>query len=349
MKVITTHKNADFDSLSSMVAAKKLYPDAMLVFPGSQEKTLREFLIQSTLYLYDIAKMKQISLEAVDTLILVDTRQKGRIGEFGRLVDEGRAKVHIYDHHPPSPDDVSGELEVIGKTGATATILVLLLKEKQVTLTPEEATIMMLGIYEETGSFQYPSTTVKDFEAAAFLLSNGANVNIVSDMLVKELTPEQVSLLNDLINGLTSYVINGIDVVVSEVISQNYVGDLAVLVQKLRDIENINVIFALFRMEDRVYIIARSRIPEVDVGHVLALLGGGGHKEAASCTVKDLTLIEAKEKLLHLLRYNVKPLWKARDIMFFPVKTVDASSPLQEATHLMVKYKYQCTACNLGR
>ena len=33
MKVITTHYNADFDALSSMVAAKKLYPDALLVFP----------------------------------------------------------------------------------------------------------------------------------------------------------------------------------------------------------------------------------------------------------------------------------------------------------------------------
>ena len=100
MKVITTHKNADFDSLSSMVAAKKLYPDAMLVFPGSQEKTLREFLIQSTLYVYDIAKLKQISLDGVDTLILVDTRQKARIGEFARVVDDGKATIHIYDHHP---------------------------------------------------------------------------------------------------------------------------------------------------------------------------------------------------------------------------------------------------------
>jgi tRNA nucleotidyltransferase (CCA-adding enzyme) len=338
MKVITTHKNADFDSLSSLVAAKKLYPDAVLVFPGSQEKTLREFLIQSTLYLYDIAKMKQVDLNAVDTLILVDTRQKGRIGEFGRLIEDRKAAVHVYDHHPASQDDVAGEVEVIGQTGATVTILVLLIRERGLDVTPEEATIMMLGIYEETGSFQYPSTTVKDFEAAAFLLSRGANVNIVSDMLVKELTPEQVSLLNDLINGITSYTINGIDIVISEASSEKYVGDLAVLVQKLRDIENINVIFALFRMEDRVYVIARSRIPEVDVGHVLALLGGGGHKEAASCTIKDLTLIEVKEKLLQTLRYNVKPLWKARDIMFFPVKAVDAASPLEEATNLMVKY-----------
>jgi tRNA nucleotidyltransferase (CCA-adding enzyme) len=338
MKVITTHRNADFDSLSSMVAARKLYPDAILAFPGSQEKTLRDFLIQSTLYLFDIAKMKQINYEAIDTLILVDTRQKGRIGEFARVVDSGQAAIHIYDHHPPSHDDVRGDVEVLKTTGATATILVSILREKDIEITSEEASVMMLGIYEETGSFQYPSTTVEDLNAVAFLLTKGASVNLVSDMLIKELTPEQVALLNDLINSFSLYNINGIDIIISEVSSQTYVGDLAVIVHKFRDMQNINVIFAMFSMEDRIYIIGRSRIPEVDAGHVLSLLGGGGHREAASCTVREMTLVEAKDKLLQILRYNVKPLWKAKDIMFFPVKSVDAESPLHEATALMVKY-----------
>ncbi|MBP1746084.1 MAG: domain containing protein [Deltaproteobacteria bacterium] len=338
MKVITSHHNADFDSLSSMVAAKKLYPDALLVFPGSQEKTLRDFLIHSTMYVYDIAKIKNINYDEVDTLILVDTRQKSRIGELAKVVGKDTVKIHIYDHHPPSGDDIKGDLEIIKNTGATATIIIHMLKEKDTPISPEEATIMMLGLYEETGSFQYPSTTTEDFDAASFLLSKGANVNLVSDMLVKELTPEQVFMLNDLISNATVYSINGIDIVITEATTENYVGDLAVVVHKFRDMENINVVFALFRMEDRVYIIARSRIPEVDVGHILSLLGGGGHKEAASSTVKDMTIIEAQEKLMGYLRHNVKPLWKAKDIMFFPVKSIDSHCPISEAKSIMVKY-----------
>jgi tRNA nucleotidyltransferase (CCA-adding enzyme) len=338
MKVITSHNNADFDSLSSMVAAKKLYPDATLVFPGSQEKTLRNFLIHSTLYLFDIAKMKNIDYGAIDTLILVDTRQKARIGDFARLVDTEKVKIHIYDHHPQSRDDINGNVEFIRGTGATVTILIALLKAQDIAISSEEATIMMLGIYEETGSFQYPSTTTEDFEAASFLLSKGANVNLVSDMLVKELTPEQVFLLNDLINSASIYNINGIDIVIAEGSTENYVGDLAVVVHKFRDMENINVVFALFRMEDRVYVIARSRISEVDAGHILSLLGGGGHKEAASSTVKHMTIIEVKERLIEHLTHNVKPLWKAQDIMFFPVKSIDAESPIQEAKDIMLKY-----------
>jgi Exopolyphosphatase-related proteins len=102
VKVITSHKNADFDSLSSMVAVKKLYPDATLVFPGSQERSLREFLIRSTFYIFDIGKMKNIDYDAIDTLILVDTTQNERIGELARVVEKGKATIHIYDHHPDS-------------------------------------------------------------------------------------------------------------------------------------------------------------------------------------------------------------------------------------------------------
>ncbi len=338
MKVITSHMNADFDSLSSMIAAKKLYPDAILAFPGSQEKTLRDFLIHSTLYLFDIEKMTRINYDAVDTLILVDTRQKTRIGEFAKITDNGKVTVHIYDHHPASNDDVKGDVEVIRNVGATVSILVDMIKERNIPLTPEEATIIMLGIYEETGSFRFSSTTTADFEAASYLLSKGANVNLVSDMLVRELTPEQVFLLNDIIKNAVVFNINGIDIVITEASTEEYVGDLAVIVHKFRDMENINAVFALFRMEDRIHIVGRSRIPEVDSGYILSLMGGGGHKVAASTTVKDMTLIEAKDRLVEILRYHVKPLWKAKDIMFFPVKSVDADASIHDAKNILTKY-----------
>ncbi len=338
MKVITSHLNADFDSLSSMVAAKKLYPDATLVFPGSQEKTLRDFIIHSTLYLFDIAKLNKIDHDSVDTLILVDTRQKTRIGDLAKIADNGKAKIYVYDHHPPTDEDVRADFQIVESVGATVTILVSIIRERGIPITPEEATIMMLGIYEETGSFRFSSTTPADFEAASYLLSQGANVNLVSDMLVREMTPEQVFLLNDIIQNATVYNINGIDIVITEASTEQYVGDLAVIVHKFRDMENINAVFALFRMEDRIHIIGRSRIPEVDSGYIMSLLGGGGHKVAASSTVKEMTLVEATEKLIEILHNNVKPLWKAKDIMFFPVKSIDSESPISEARSIMTKY-----------
>ncbi|RLB06596.1 MAG: polya polymerase, partial [Deltaproteobacteria bacterium] len=286
MDVIITHINADFDALASMLAAQKLYPEAKLVFPGSQEKGLRDFFVRSTFYVLEADRVKDIELENIKRLIIVDTRQRSRIGKFAQIVGKPGLEIHIYDHHPPSADDVRGTLEVIEERGATITILLKLLKQKRISITPDEATVMMLGIYEDTGSLTFSSTTEEDFCAAAYLLSKGASLNIISDMITRELTAEQVFLLNDLIRSAERYNIRGVEVVVTTGSSDRYIGDVAVLVHKLKDMENLNVVFALIRMEERVYLIGRSRLEEVNVAEVAVEFGGGGHPTAASATIR---------------------------------------------------------------
>ena len=64
-----------------------------------------------------------------------------------------------------------------------------------------------------------------------------------------------------------------------------YVGDIAVLAHKIRDMENLDVLIVAVRLEDRVFLVARSRLEQVHVGQVMAALGGGGHATAASATV----------------------------------------------------------------
>ena len=179
LTIITSHVNADFDAMASMLAAQKLYPDALVVFPGSQEKNLRNFFIQSMVYLFNIAELGKIDFSAVTRLVLVDTRRKNRIGDLRRVLDNPGLEVHIYDHHPKHDDDIPADREHHRLTGATVTIMSDILREKNIAITPEEATIMCLGIYEDTGSFSFPSTTEHDFEAAAYLLSKGANLNVI--------------------------------------------------------------------------------------------------------------------------------------------------------------------------
>jgi len=338
MDVITTHINADFDSLASMLAAKKLYPQAVLVFPGSQEKNLRDFFLQSTFYVFETERIRNIDLNAVRRLILVDTRQPGRIGKFAELVKRPEVEVHIYDHHPASAEDLRGTVAHIREVGATVTILAQILRERNIPITPEEATIMAVGLYEDTGSFTFSSTSGEDFEAAAFLVSKGANLNLVSNLMTRELIPEQISLLNELIQSATRYTLKGLEVVIATASSDKYVGDFALLVHKLKDMENINVLFALAQMEDRIYLVARSRLEEVNAGEVAAAFGGGGHATAASATIKDMNLHQVEEKLLNFLERRIIPLKQARDLMSFPVKTVGAKESIERAAELLTRY-----------
>src|SRR3990172_1219725 len=338
MEIITSHTNADFDALASMVAAKKLYPDAKLVFPGSQEKSMRDFFLESTLYAGEIERLRNIDVAAVTRLIIVDNRNPARLGKLAAALAGPNISVHIYDHHPYTSADIKGEHEVVEEVGATTTLMVELLRQKGIPITPLEATIFALGIYEETGSLTFISTTERDAQAAAYLISLGANLNVVSDFISRELTQEQIAVLNDLIAAAKSYDINKVSLVIAALATAAFVPDLAALAHKIRDRESLDVLFLVVQMGDKTYIIARSRIPQVNAGLVLGELGGGGHSTAAAAVVKDMTYLQAKERLIDILKKHIKPGKAASDIMTAPVKTILAGSTIAQANEAMTRF-----------
>ena len=338
LTIITTHVNADFDAMASMLAAQKLYPDSVVVFPGSQEKNLRNFFIQSMVYLFNMVDVKDLDFSSVKRLVLVDTRQPSRIGNLTALLEQPGLEIHIYDHHPLMANDIKGHYEVCQPTGATVSILSKLLEEKGVDITPDEATIMCLGIYEDTGSFTFASTSEKDFLAAAFLLSKGANLNTVSNLIAREISPEQVGLLNDMIQSATHYNINGVEVVVTTVTTDDYVPDFAFLVHKMARMENLDAIFTIARMGNKIYIVARSRLPEVDVGAIVTPLGGGGHIYAAAATIKGKTLAQIENKLVEILYAKIKSRWLAKDLMSSPAIAIGPDVSCQDAGNFLTRY-----------
>jgi tRNA nucleotidyltransferase (CCA-adding enzyme) len=336
--VITTHVNADFDALASMLAAQKLYPDALVIFPGSQEKNLKNFFINSMAYLFNMVDVNRIEFDSITRMVLVDTRQTSRIGKLADLLDKPGVEIHIYDHHPPTDNDIKGKIEVHGQTGANVTILTEIIRGKEIPISADEATIMCLGIYEDTGSFTFPSTTERDFLAAAYLLSQGANLNVVSNLIAREFSPEQVVLLNDMIQAVTRYYINGIEVVVTSVTMEKYMPDFAFLVQKMVKMENLDAIFAIARMENKIYVVARSRINEVDVGSILTSLGGGGHPYAAAASIKGKTLAQTETGLVEILYEKIRASRQAKDLMSSPAISINPDVTCKKARNIITRY-----------
>jgi len=338
MEVITTHINADFDGLASMIAAHRLYPEAVLVFSGSQEKNLRDFLAQSVQYHYTFQRLKNIPQDQIQRLIVVDTRQASRIGDFAQCLNNQGLDIHLYDHHPDTPDDLHGSEEHVRQVGSTTTIFVRLFRKKGLQLTPEEATLMAMAIYEDTGSFAFDTTTPEDLKAAAWLLAQGANLNTISQFIAQELTSQEVTLLHALIKSATTYTIHGLDLVVAKIELPEYVDEFSHLVRRFMVMENLDTLFALAQMRGRTHLIARSRIPEVNVGIIARDFGGGGHASAASATIKDLTLIEAEEKLIQLLHKHARPQRLAKELMSSPIISGPPTLTINEADELLNRY-----------
>jgi len=84
--------------------------------------------------------------------------------------------------------------------------------------------------------------------------------------------------------------------------------------------------------------VARSRLEMVDVSRIVEPFGGGGHATAASATIKDLTLFQAKERVLRLLRESIRPLTQAQDIMTTPVKAIPERFTIRGAAEIMNRF-----------
>ncbi len=335
MEIITTHNNADFDALAAMIAVNKLYPEAKLIFPGTQEMNVRNFILENRIEFFSL---KDIHHDKVTRLIIVDNKNAGRLGHVSDLLDNADISIHIYDHHPVSPGDLRGEVELIELVGATTTLLVEILKDKGIAITPSEATLFAVAIYEETGSFTFQSTTQRDILAAAYLLSCGLNLRTLSRYLVHEMDADQIALLDELVHNAKTLYIDSIKIVIAKGTTDKYVSELSTITHRVRDMENLDVLFVIVRMEDKIQLVARGRLPEIDLGAVAREFGGGGHATAASASIKDLTSIQVEERITALLREMIKPLKTARDIMTAPVKTINNDMTIIDAGDLMTRY-----------
>ncbi len=336
MDIITSHNNLDFDGLASMVAAGKLFPEAIAVVSGTLSKNVRQFmgLYKDSLVFKTPA---EIDLEAVERVILVDTRNIGRLGSL-RGLEAKECEYIIFDHHPATPDDIDGIINEVHMVGATTTILVEIIRQKELTLTAFEATILALGIYEDTGSLLFTSTTHRDAEAVAYLLRQGANLSVVAGYVEEPFSNEQRQLLQRLLANLKHYRINGADVVLATGVEKGFIRGLDVVTHQLLEVEACDAIFVVVIMQGKAQVVARSRTSNILVNEILHPIGGRGHEKAASAVIKKPDLEKIEKLILESLAKNARKGLLARDIMSSPVKSISLDISMDEVGKTMLRY-----------
>ncbi|MEQ8175732.1 MAG: CBS domain-containing protein [Syntrophomonadaceae bacterium] len=337
MEIITSHNALDFDGLASMVAAGKLFPSAIKVFSGTLSKNVKQFmaLYKDSLMIYS---PHQVDIDQVQKMIIVDTANANRLGDLAHLARRPDMARCIYDHHPPSPDDLSGEHLEIETVGAATTILVEHIIEREIKISAFDATILALGIYEDTGSLIFTSTTPRDVSAVAFLLSRGANLAVVANFIEQPFTSGQRQLLQELLNSSRHYRIKNMDIVIALAEPLTFIPGLDAVTYRLFEIENSDVIFAIAKMEGKLNVVARSRTSNLKVNDILKPLGGRGHEKAASAVVKRRSAEEVVAVIIEALGDEVTPGLLAGDIMSSPVKTVPTTITMEEAGKIMLRY-----------
>ncbi len=337
MNIIIGHSNADLDCLASMLTAQKLYPGYEMVL-SNLLNPLTSNVVSFYITKLSFKKPEDLKETQIDNVVVVDTRSTMRVKEIFSNISHVNGSITIFDHHPDDGFDIPGAQLNYVKNGANTSTMVLKLMEKGIKLDSDEATIALTGIYADTQSFTIDAVTSDDFQAASYLISQGASMKLARFFLQPLKNDYQISYFHTLLNTLDFHNLKGHEVGVSFMELPKKVNGLAAVVEQVFSVEKADAIFSMFHFQsdDSTSIIARSRKKAVPVNKILSVWGGGGHEKAASATIKktgDMNVPMAlKGELLKL-----PPDRTAESIMTKPAKSIPVNVTVEEAKRLLAE------------
>ncbi|MCX8062035.1 MAG: CBS domain-containing protein [Anaerolineales bacterium] len=335
MRIILTHEVADFDAIASLLGAYFLDPSSFPVLPRKINRNVRGFL---TLYGAELpfVELRDLPSEPIEQITLVDTQAMTSVKGI-----TSQTKVRVIDHHPLR-EDISTDWNVtLSATGANTTLLIELIRGREINLTPIQATLLLLGIYEDTGALTYTRTTPRDLQAAAFLLERGASLAVLANYLYHPLSDDQMKIFNQLQSNYRTVDVHGHRVVIAKAEIGNLEEELSTIAHKLRDVLEPDALFVLVQTKSGIQLIARSTNDDIDVSKVAQKFGGGGHERAAACLVKDTSIASLENELINTLMKIVTPAIVVAQILSRDPQLIPPDMGVNEIAMLMQKYGHE--------
>ena len=344
MKVILTHEQSDFDAVAASFGAWMLDDTAIPLLPTRLNRNVRHFL---NLYGFELPfiELRDLPSGNIEAVTLVDTQSLVTLKGVTQ-----QTQIHIIDHHP-----LRAELPVkwqheIEKTGSCATLFVERLQDHLHSLTMIQATLLLLGIYEDTGSMTYASTTARDIRASAALVEVGASLRIAVEFLNPALTDAQKLLADRLMASAKNLTINGQVILIAAADARDMREEISSVAHKLRDLLDPDGLFILVQTSEGVRLVARSTSDQINVGKIAAAFGGGGHDRAASALIEahrlklensDQPLLEISNQLVKILQSEIKTAVTVGKIMSKNPLLLSPETTLFEAERVMQRYGYE--------
>ncbi len=339
MHIILTHEQADFDAIASLTAVALIEEDAIAILPNRINRNVRAYLdlCGSELPLHHF---KDIKPQKIDRITLVDTQALVTLKGISKSTE-----VHVVDHHQKKKDLPDHWTTIFENSGSCTTILVEDLKKINGSLTILQATLLLLGIYEDTGSLSYANTTPGDLQAAAYLLSQGASLAIANQYLNPPLSDQQKNIYDRLLLKTEHLEIFGNRIVTSLADASDLDEEISSIAHKIRDLLDPDALFLVVRTQEGIRIVARSTTDQIHVGKIAQKFGGGGHPRAAAALIQieenKPSLESVYKDLIEMLHQMVEPAITAGQIMSKQPRLITPQTSAQEASNLMQRYGYE--------
>ena len=227
--------------------------------------------------------------EAFACYLVLDTSDLGRTG--GLLDRRGADAVVLnVDHH--AGNTRFGDVNWIEPEASSAGEMVFrLLREASLPISGAAAANLYAAILTDTGGFQYRNTTAESLRAAAELVRAGAAPEEISRGLTANREPGEWRLLSEVLAGLGLAADGRVAWIEITAAARQRAGvglDVTEdFIQYPRNLAGVQIAVAFKEIAaDEIRVSLRSSGP-VDVAKLAGAFGGGGHRNAAGCTIRQ--------------------------------------------------------------
>lgn len=239
-----------------------------------------------------------------DVVVLTDCPNPDRTEGLIEAARGVAGAIVNIDHHPDNRRYGTVNWIDVG-AAATGEMLYRLLVALRVSVTPSMAQNLFTAIHTDTGSFRYSNVTPETFRIAAALTEAGATPAAVSSALYERRAPDALRWLGESLSrvrvsddGRIAWL-----ALPAGLVPERFI-EAEELVNYPRSIGSVRVGLLLRELGGgRVKVSLRAK-GDVDVNRVAARFGGGGHANAAGCTIAG-SLDAVTQQMLEAVRAAV--------------------------------------------
>ena len=294
---IASHVNPDGDNLGSTLALRR-----SLEKYGKDVEVIAIDPIDDYLkFLPELENYKEASRDKYDLFMILDCSEFDRIGhavEIARKSD----KTLVVDHHVGGK--INCDLNMIyDKAPATCELVYEVIDRLNLPMDTTIGTLLFTGLCTDTGRFMYSNISEYTFNAAGKLITSGVDYEYIYRNLYQSQPVSVMQFHNEIIAKAEFFDKKAFAIASKDLVEKYGVqmGDAESIVNKLRDLKEVNVSMIVKEYDDGEYKVSM-RSKTADVAAVARANGGGGHIKASGFSIFDESLEAACEKAIAILK-----------------------------------------------
>ena len=292
--LIVTHVSPDPDTISSALALSNYFQENRIKHKVFNKKL--SDIPQRLNFINRFDKMVQEFPQSYDLMITVDCGSRKRTG-FELPTD---IPIINFDHH--KSNDNFGTVNLVdANKSSTAEVIYDFFHFNGLYITKKSAEALYVGIYEDSIAFTTPRCDEFTYEKINFLVKCGADPSYIAQKLIQRDSLAKYRIIPKIFDSLELHREGEVATIycLPEWLKQTgaVLHETEVVLDMILNMGIVQIAVYLRVQNGKTRVSLRSK-QKIDVAQVAAVFHGGGHLNAAGCSVETTNIEEAKEIIL---------------------------------------------------